>query len=108
MKFSPMQREIVRAIELQGGITSGIAERNGWTLRGQPVSDFKELVYVMKIVAPRVQTSIPLTLVWQFRSEATKKDTLAKIEKQARLLGIKEYAPGGFQLTTREQDRAKR
>lgn len=106
--FTSMQKEIIRAINLHGGITPELTERHGWTTRGGlPTKEFQQLINPYKVVAPRVLTSIPLKIVWQFRNDATKKETLAKIEREARRLGLKEHAVGGFQLTTSQQDRAR-
>lgn len=106
--LTPMQKEILRAIELHGGITPVMTDPNGWTRQGQPLPEFQALIREMRIVAPRVLTSQPLRIVWQFRSEATRKETLAKIASEASRLKMKEYAPGGFQLTTWQQDLANK
>ena len=105
--MTPMQQEILRAIELHGGVTSLMTEKNGWTRNGHPTPDMAALVRA-RIIAPRILTSQPISVVWQLRSTASHKPTLARIEQEARRLGIKEYAPGGFQLTTRWEDERKR
>ncbi len=104
--LTSMQTEILRAIELHGGITPEMTERHGWTTRGgMPVQEFTELIDRL-IVAPRVLTSQPLRIVWQLRDKGAHKATLAKIEKESRRLKQKEYAPGGFQLTLRKELRS--
>lgn len=103
-----MQREILRAIELHGGITPIMASEHGWlNCHGLPHKEFTQLIHEYRIVAPRVLTSQPLRLVWQLRQNATHKETLTKIEREASRLKMKEFAPGGFQLTTAAQDRAR-
>lgn len=98
VQLSPMQKEIVRACQIQGGLTGAQADKNGWTVRGMPTGPMQELVRVHRILAPRVLTSQPLRIVWQMRELKTDKETLAKIEKEANRLGYKEYALGGFRL----------
>lgn len=102
INLTPMQREILRAIQLHGGITPEITDRNGWTRKGQPTTEFFQLIREHKLVAPRVLTSIPLRIVWQMRDQANHKETLAKIEREACRLNFREWAVGGFRLITRK------
>lgn len=102
-----MQREILRAMELHGGLTSAFANRQGFlNCHGLPKPEFLELIQ-KRIVAPRVLTSQPLSIVWQIRDLAAHKETLAKIEKEAISQKIKEYAPGGFKLELRPELRGR-
>jgi hypothetical protein len=55
------------------------------------------------VLAPRVLTSQPLRVVYQYRDKAKNAATLARIEKETRRLGLREYAPGGFQLKVRKE-----
>lgn len=110
MNFTHMQKEILRAIAIHGGITPEMTNRHGWTTHGGlPTSEMNQLIREYRIVAPRVLTSQPLRIVWQFRKDASNKEVLAKIEKEAQRLGMKEYAKdnafhkGGFQLTLRKE-----
>lgn len=99
--LSAVQREILHAIDLHGGLTQPMANRHGWlTHGGLPIAELLELIDRM-IVAPRVLTSQPLTVVWQRREKAQHKATLAQIEMTARGERLKEYAPGGFELRVR-------
>ena len=100
--FSPEQREILRAMELQGGITSILTEKNGWTVNGCPRGDLADLVR-RRVVAPRVLTTQPLRVVWQRRTVAGIAANESRIAKEARRLKLKEYAPGGFQLKLRPE-----
>ena len=97
-----MQKEILRAIEMHGGITPVTSDENGWTRRGMPTSEMRVLIDT-KVIAPRVLTSHPLRIVWQMYREAVKKETLHKIEKEAKRLRMKEHAPGGFKLDLRKE-----
>lgn len=101
--FTHLQREIFRAITLHGGIDAPMAERFGFTKGGVPCEEMQVLVNDLKIIAPRVLTSMPLRVVWQFRDKATHNETLAKIARQASRLNQREYAKGGFQLTLRPE-----
>lgn len=102
--FTPMQKEILRAIELHGGITPVTARAHGWlTSHGLPMPEFNQLIREYRIVAPRVLTSQPLRIVWQMRVKHSHKETLAKIEREANRLKMKEFAPGGFQLEVRRE-----
>lgn len=97
--FTHMQKEILRAIEIQGGITQTFAAKNGWVNKfGIPNKEFNVLIHDLRIVAPRVLTSVPLRVVWQMRVKRNDNETLAKIEREASKLNFKEYAPGGFKL----------
>lgn len=107
--FSPEQREIMRAIELQGSIRPPQAQKNGWThahQSGLPKEALRNLI-ARKIVAPRVETSQPLKMLWQLRSEADRPDVLAKIAAEASRLKVKEYAEGGYKLELRRELRGK-
>jgi len=105
INLTPMQKEICRAIEMQGGITPVLTDKHGWTNKGLPLPEFNQLISQYKIVAPRVLTSIPLRIVWQFRNEATRKETLGKIAREAEKLKLKEYAEGGFMLNTPAEEK---
>ena len=101
--FTAMQHEILRAVELHGGITSEMTNRHGWTTHGGlPCAEFRELIDRL-ILAPRVLTSQPLRVVYQYRDKAKHSATLTRIEKETRRLGLREYAPGGFQLRLRKE-----
>lgn len=101
-QFTPMQREILRAIELHGGVTSEMTERHGWTRRSIPAPEMWALIE-RKIVAPRVLTSQPLRVVYQLKAQAFSRQNDARIAKEARRLKLKEYAPGGFALSLRRE-----
>lgn len=101
--FTNMQREILRAIELHGGITPVMTDANGWTFKGNPRPEFNQLIRDYKLVAPRVLTSQPLRVVWQMRATASHAPTLAKIASEVTRLKLKEYAPGGFMLELRKE-----
>lgn len=97
-----MQKEILRAIELHGGITPVTASAHGWiNNHGMPLPEFNQLIREYRIVAPRVLTSQPLRIVWQMRVKHSDTNTLSMIEREANRLKMKEYAPGGFQLKVR-------
>lgn len=97
-----MQREILRYIDLHGGLTAPQAAKNGFlNCHGMPLPEFQDLIRKHNIVAPRVLTSQPLRVIWQLRDLHSHKNTLAKIEREAGRQNLKEYAPGGFQLTVR-------
>lgn len=109
MTYTKMQKEILRAIELHGGITPITAQKYGWlNCHGMPMPEFQELVRVHRVVAPRVLTSQPLRMVWQMREKHSDKNTLAMIEKEANRLKMKEYAPGGFRLDVRPELKGRR
>lgn len=97
--LTTMQIEIIKAIELLGGITSDISEKYGWTTRGGlPTAQFQQLIREYRIVAPRVLTSIPLRVIWQFRETHKNVNNNILIEKTINRAKIKEYAKGGFKL----------
>lgn len=96
-----MQHEILRALWHAGGIDATMAEKRGFTIRGQPTREMREMI-AKKIIAPRVMTSVPLTLIWQLRSTAHDRHNDQKIANEAARLKIREYAPGGFQLLLRK------
>jgi hypothetical protein len=100
--FSPEQKEILRAIELQGGITSALTEKNGWTVFGCPRPELADLVR-RRIVAPRVLTAQPLRVVWQLRTLAGVAHNEARIASEASRLKLRDYAPGGFRLELRRE-----
>lgn len=102
-QLTKMQQEIIRAIELHGGITPIMTDYHGWTFKGNPKPEFNQLIREYRIVAPRVLTSQPLRVVWQFRNTAAHNPTLAKIASEATRLKMKEYAPGGFILELRKE-----
>ncbi len=106
LTHTPMQREILRALEIHGGITPIMSDANGWTRRGMPVPEMRMLIDT-KVISPRVLTSQPLKIVWQLRAKGAHKPTLAKIEQEAKRLRMKEYATGGFRLTLREELKGK-
>lgn len=99
--FSPEQREILRAIQLQGGITSILTERAGWTVNGCPRPELAELVR-RRVVAPRVLTAQPLRVVWQLRTLAGVAHNESRIASEASRLKLREHAPGGFRLDLRK------
>lgn len=102
VQFTNMQKEILRALQLHGGITQIMAEKHGWCNKwGMPHGEFNQLIREYKVVAPRVLTSQPLRVVWQLRETASDKNILDSIRKEADRLKLKEFAPGGFQLTLR-------
>lgn len=99
-----MQREILRYISLHGGMTAPQASEKGFlNCHGQPLPEFQALIRTHKMVAPRVLTSQPLRIVWQMRDLHSHGETLAKIERETVRQKLKEYAPGGFQLTVRPE-----
>ena len=108
MNLTRMQKEILRAIELHGGIGAEMGSKHGWLTRGGlPVTEFRQLIDPphmggLYLVAPRVATSQPLKVVWQLRNTATHQATLAKIASEMGRLGYKEHAPGGLELKPRK------
>ena len=100
--FSADEREVLRAVELHGGITEEMTNRHGWTRQGAPLGPLRSLVQ-KRVIAPRVLTSQPLRIVWQMRTLAHAKHNDAKIQSEASRLRLKEHARGGFQLTLRKE-----
>ncbi len=107
--FSPEQRDILRAIQLQGSIRPDMAVRCGWTWphqSGLPKEALRNLIE-RKIVAPRIETSQPLKMLWQLRDLGDDPATLARIAAEARKLKVKEYAEGGYKLELRRELRRR-
>lgn len=108
MNYTPLQREVLRAIELHGGLTADMANRAGFlNCHGMPVPEFQQLIHQYRVVAPRVLTSQPLRIVWQMRVKASDNNTLSMIEREAGRQKLKEYAPGGFRLELRPELRGR-
>lgn len=102
MQLTKDQKQVIRAIELHGGITAEMTSRHGWTnAQGVPVGPLRELID-LRIVAPRILTSYPLKATFELREKARDRETHDKIRREAARLGIKEYAPGGFRIHTSE------
>lgn len=100
--FTTDEKNVLRALELHGGITAAVASRHGWlSEHGVPVGPLRSLTD-KRVVAPRVLTSYPLTVVWQLRKDHSTAHVLSQIERETRRQNIKEYAAGGFQLHTRK------
>lgn len=96
------EQEVLRAIDLHGGITAKLATRHGWVNEHGAVLGPLRSLTDKRIVAPRVLTSVPLNVVWQRRETAAHTATLSQIKQTADKQGIKEYAPGGFELKLRK------
>lgn len=98
------QHEILRAIQLHGGITQQTTEREGFTSRGLPCAEMRELI-MKRIVAPRILTSVPLTVVWQLKQTVFNRQIDDMILREASRLKIKEFAQDreGLRLDVRKE-----
>lgn len=96
------QKEILRAIQLHGGITDEMTNRHGWTRRGLPLEDLRQLIDY-NIVNPQPLSQVPLRVVWRLTQDALNSNVVQKILSEASRLRLKEYAPGGLRLDLRRE-----